>query len=589
MSEMRTADQAGLFLETLRAVSKKSKNKFANLYLRLPKVPVQPHNNAGELLLSYPAALRPGDPELGRQWMAGDYSLDGAVVKKPPTAAQASTGKAIFDLSANAKWHASLYSFDWARHVLALNTPDTRRYVIDAMIEFTESRHDKRPASRAPQIIARRLLRWSALIGAMGDDISIVERSALLLQVHRDFRLLSYMLEQAEDGSAHFEAAAGLTFTALWLNHLTDTLRTGMDNLGRAIKRQILPDGGPASRNPETLLDQLADLLAIQAALKSRNIDAPSVLSETIPLMQNMLSFLTLSDGRLASFHGGTALSRDLVSALAPSRAAYKKFSFASKTGFQKLQFDKSSLLVDVAAPPRGAMSTNAHFAPLAMEFSHGEDRIFVNCGPNRVHGPDWRLATRGIAGHSTPAFQRDMLDPFLTTGIAARILGPRVLENNFPITVKRTDGDDGSWLEARHGAFSDSHGADIQRRFYLSGNGHDLRGEDSLLVARDQEPALGAPFCIRFHLHPHVSANLQAGGMSCLLVTGSGRGWQFRAAGSGDPTIYNMHLEPSVYMGMSGIPQRSQQIVLTGRFQPDECLFRWAIKFVGQLRRRRR
>ena len=586
---MRTADQAGLFLETLRAVSRKSRNRLANLYLRLPQMPVQPHNNAGELLLSYPAALRPGDPEIGQQWMAGDHSLDGAVVKTLPSAPQSSRGETIFALNANVKWQASLYSFDWGRHILALNTIEARRYVIAAMMEFAERKHDKRPAARAPQTIARRLLRWSALIGAMGDHISIVERSALMLQVHRDFRLLTYMLDQAEDGTAHFEASAALTFTALWLNNLTDVLRTGMDNLSRAIKRQILPDGGPASRCPETLLDQLADLLAIQTALKARKIDAPSVLSDTIPLMQNMLAFLTMSDGRLADFHGGTPLSRDMVAALAPSKAAYKKFSFAAKTGFQKLQFEKSTLLVDIAGPPRGAISTSAHFAPLAMEFSHGEDRIFVNCGPNRVHGADWRLATRGIAGHSTPAFQRDMLDPFLTQGIAGRVLGPRILENNFPVTVKRTDGDDGSWLEARHGAFGESHGADIQRRFYLSGDGHDMRGEESFLVAREHEPAFGSPFCIRFHLHPHVSANLQAGGMSCLLVTGSGRGWQFRAAGSGNRELYNMHLEPSVYMGMGGIPQRSQQIVLTGRFQPEESMFRWAVKFVGQLRRRKR
>ncbi len=222
--------------------------------------------------------------------------------------------------------------------------------------------------------------------------------------------------------------------------------------------------------------------------------------------------------------------------------------------------------------------------SPLALEFAHGEDRIFVNCGTCRHLGEQWNLATRGIAGHSTAHFTRNMFDPFLTDGLARKMLGPRLIAPEFTINTRRTDSDDGMWLDGQHNYFNESHGYMALRRLYLSGDGLDLRGQDRFISADKTPSHKGAEFIVRFHLHPDVTATLQSGGMACLLITRSGRGWQFRAKGPDGSALY---LEPSVFIGHNGYPEKTQQIVLVSH-AGDENGLRWAVKFAGQLRRRR-
>jgi uncharacterized heparinase superfamily protein len=89
----------------------------------------------------------------------------------------------------------------------------------------------------------------------------------------------------------------------------------------------------------------------------------------------------------------------------------------------------------------------------------------------------------------------------------------------------------------------------------------------------------------VRFHLHPSVHSSLQAGGSGVLLVTGGGHGWQFRV---GDEKNTGLAIEESVYMGHSGVPQRCQQITITGTITGRDTLIRWGLRYAGRTRRRR-
>ena len=409
-----------------------------------------------------------------------------------------------------------------------------------------------------------------------------------LARIHTSFsaqtRWLEKLAGQGDDGIERLQCALGLALAACALPQQGQILRRAIDLLDREMRRQILPDGGHASRNPAVLADLLADLLALEAVLKARQVALPAAIISARQNMQTLLSMLRHKDGRLGVFHGG--LEGDAAALDAVVGKSGKPISFAQKSGYQRLDAGDSCVLVDVGDAPRGAHSIAAHAAPLAFEMSHGGDRLIVNCGPNLVHGADWRLAARGLAAHSTLAFDADVTDPFLRHGLAAKRLGPRVKGEAWQVTGRRVEDKSGIWLETSHAIFLETHGVRHNRRFFIDAAGEDIRGEDLLLADMNHRPREGAAFHLRFHLHPHVKASLQSGGDAVLLLTPSGHGWQFRLASEATAAL---RIEESVYMGQSGIPQRCQQMAVQGRLAHGDTLMRWALRYAGRQNVRRR
>lgn len=575
---MQRAAQAGLFLESCRTVSRRWRT--ASRAALHHATGADRYSDAGpsDVGFIYPSYLRPGNPDIGRAFLSGIYIMPGGAVRDAE--------QNLFDTVApSAEWQASAFSFDWIPHLLAEGSGHAFDTCQNLISQFIANRLDRKPAARLQHIIARRLMRFNLFYGMARDRMDIMAKSALLGAASRDARLLARTIDIAPEGLPQLEAAIGLSITALWLNDASVYLPPAITIVIREMKRQVLPDGGMANRSPETLMNFTADLKALQEGLEARHIDLPAIMETYLPRMQNMLAFLLHSDGSTAKYHGGAPRTAREVAPLLPAQKDRRKFSYATKSGFHKMESGDTQVLVDTGIPPKGIAAEEVHFSPLAIEVSHGPDKIIENCGANKIHGPGWHLATRGLAAHSCPAMMRDYAEPFLTQGLAARVIGPRLVAPVFDIAASLTEDQNGTWLETSHKFFEDSYGTLVSRRLYLSADGHDLRGEDLFVPLPDQNLKAGK-FAIRFHLHPNVSANLQAGGTSCLLITKSGRGWQFRARPTDAGQFF---LEPSVSIGANGKPEKSQQIVLTGNLTGKSVGFNWVLKFAGQIGRRRR
>jgi uncharacterized heparinase superfamily protein len=576
---MRRSDRAGLLVESARIMLRNSRVVWGNALLKLPLSDRRSGTANHDVLFAYPGHLRPGTPEIGRRLLAGNFSF--ATARVPLT-----NGSPFLLTPPSTRWAQELYGFHFLTHLVAEGSPAAYQLGIKLISEFGTMQLDRKPAARAPQIIARRLMRWCQFLGQSRDRITIVERSALLHQAGRDARLLSAKIELCEEGPAALEAAIGLAISALWLSGCIDYLRPAIDKVGRELKRHILLDGGPANRSPETLSHILADFSALYQGLLDRDIQPPSIFSDYLPRMQAMLAFLCHSDGALSQFHGGGARNgTEIIPLLGRHKKRDALFTFARRTGYQRMAIGKTIILVDTLAPPKGLPSQEAHLSPLAFEFTHGDDRLIINCGANRMSGDDWHLATRGMAAHSCPTMERNMANPFYAGGVIGRFIGPRLNVPSLDVTARRTDDESNIWLEAGHNYFVETHGVNVLRRLYLGDTGQDFRGEDSFVPDRIK-PFIGGSYAIRFHLHPDVTPTLQAGGQSCLLITRSGRGWQFRTRFAQNGRLF---LEPSVYMNEFGEPQRTNQIVLQGDLTPHDCRVQWAFKFSGQLNRRKR
>ena len=534
---------------------------------------------SGTIIFDYPADLRPGNSDRAIAWLDGDYTLPGGQVS--------ALGDNPFRLApVSAQWQASLHDFDWLRHLSAADEEAGHKLAAQYIVDWIAFGGETQRAAMTPQLVASRLAAWSRFLPhvrllAKPDTLANITAS-----MARQAAWLDITAPLSEDGLPRLRVALGLTLSGLIFDNGTERVRRGMDMLLREMKRQILPDGGHNSRAPDALMPLTADLLAIESGLAARNMPKPTYLKQTVANMQTQLVLMRHRDGRLACFNGGLEHTQGELAPLLPEGKRGQSVRYAQKSGYQRMQGGKTCVLVDVGQTGHGTESLNSHAAPLAFEMSHDRHRIIVNCGPNQVHGPNWHLASRGIAAHSVLGFDSDMDDPFLRHGAAARHLGARLKAAQWDVSMRRSEDKNGIWLDMGHGMFLASHGVRHSRRLFMTVTGDDIRGEDLLMPGMGSTPSLDAPFHLRFHLHPEVSAGLQRNGGSILLVTPGGHGWQFRAAGEAPIDI---GLEDSVYMGRYGRPQRSRQITISASLGKADTLVRWALRYSGRMSRRRK
>lgn len=527
-----------------------------------------------------PPALRPGDKLRGELFLAGDLTLPGAQMR-------IEAGSSPFTINApNRAWQNSLHGFIWLPDLLAVDGEAGRAMARQLMLQWVRGPYLTRPAFMHPAIIGRRLAHWLLAMGMLRDGFDTHEMALLQNSFAAQARWLSPRWQQGEDGIGRLGAACGLTLAGLAMNDDGRILRRGMDALMRELRRQILPDGGHISRAPSVLIDILADMIAVESGLVARQIEPPAQFHETVKRMQGLVRLMRHSNGELACFHGGLSADKARIDAVLPRRKPATTMRFAQKSGYQRLEAGQSCLLIDAADPPVGAASRHGHIAPLAFEMSYAGDKFITNCGPNLVHDEAWQMAARGLPAHATLAFERDVTDPFLRHGFAARQLGPRLKPIDWRVHNRRVEDKTGIWLEMSHAGFLDSHGVRHNRRFFIDAQGEDIRGEDLLLADMNHDARAGAGFHLRFHLHPDIRATGQSGGNNVLLLGRSGHGFQFRMAGSSEAT--QLKIEESVYMGRDGVPQRAQQLAIYGVLGHTDTLIQWALRYAGKSQKTR-
>jgi uncharacterized heparinase superfamily protein len=282
------------------------------------------------------------------------------------------------------------------------------------------------------------------------------------------------------------------------------------------------------------------------------------------------LRFQMLSDGRLASFHGGeavepervrAALNEDVLEAPAPSEASH--------SGYHRLDGTRLHLMVDTAAPASGAWSTSACAAPAALEVTADQDRLFCGGGwSSDAAGPQ---AMRLTAAATTLQVAQGSAGRPLT-GFRARALGARLVGAAVQVAARREENETGVWLELTHDGWVADYGLSHDRRLFVSRGSDEIRGEDVLIPAPGR-PARTAvvPFAVRFQVWPDVEASLARDGRSILLRGSSGHGWWFR---NDAPQVT---LEPSVCF-RGGLPRRTVQVVLHAEVGAEGARVRWKL-----------
>ncbi|MDO9526039.1 MAG: heparinase II/III family protein [Gemmobacter sp.] len=493
----------------------------------------------------------------GRQLVAGNYLLGGALVEAP--------GRSLWDvIPPDVAFSDAAQGFAWLDDLAAVGAPPARKVAQDWVYGWIARYGKGRGAGWTPDLTGRRLIRWinHALFLLSGRDTA--DSTAYFRALSRQTVYLSRRWHTAAPGLPRFEALTGLIYAGLALTGMERLVDPAVAALARECVREIDSEGGIPTRNPEELLEVFTLLSwAAQALAEAGRTVSPEHLA-AIERIAPTLRALRHSDGGLARFHGGgRGLEGRLDHALAQS-GVKAMAATGLAMGFNRLSSGRTTVIIDAKAPPEGPASAAAHASTLAFELTSGRRPLIVSCGSGAPFGPEWRRAGRATASHSTLA-----LEGFSSSRLGQ---GERLTDRAQVTQARQSAGQDGQHLLLGHNGWSATHGLTHMRALELSTDGRRLTGEDSLGaytgVERKRLDAVmealrmqGIRFNVRFHLHPEVDAELDLGGTAISLALKSGEIWVFRHDGSA-----TLSLDPSVYLEKGRLkPRATKQIVLSG------------------------
>ncbi|MCX7339896.1 MAG: heparinase II/III family protein [Hyphomicrobiales bacterium] len=491
-----------------------------------------------------PPDLRTADPTVAAEIYAGQFAFAGRSV--------ATNGASPFAVPApSASWEEALYGFGWLRHLQAGNSALARDNARTLVSDFL-ARGSQRPAiARQPKVAARRLIAFLAHSAMLLDDATHGFYQSYLGAVRSEAKLLRTARSLTDDPVVHLDAALALTLLGLCVEGGAGLERRYGRLLSDMLDVQVLSDGGHLSRNPRVLVDLMLDLLPLRSTYAARGAEAPRGVISAIDRIVPHLKMMRHPDGSIALFNGMGASQVDALATIFASHDSRGRAATeAPYTGYQRLEANGAVLIADTGPAPPFALSADAMAGCLSFEFSHGRERIIVNCGAPRGGSGEVPVELKSTAAHNTPSFADTSSCAFISLNGQIRILhGPRA------VTLARSTSAQGETLDLCHDGYRKRYGFDIRRQLAVGLDGLSIRGQESCSPA-PRSPGTADGLVTRFHLHPSVRAEPVTAN-EVRLVTARGAVWHFTG------TDAEVTLDDSMFFaGIEG-PRRTRQIVL--------------------------
>lgn len=464
------------------------------------------------------------------------------------------------------QWLAYIHSFAWLNDLQAMGGDDARRKGREMLEDWLQKFSSWHPDIWQSGITGRRISAWLTHYNFFIDSADGQFQERFFYALTRQCRHLARALPDTTEGLDALYAIKGLIHAGICLEDQLQWAEHGIELLEDETQKQILSDGGHVSRSPSALLESLKIYIDIKQALQNTPVAMPLEMMPAIDRMAQALRFYIQTDKKLPVFNGGHEQNDAHISAvMTASGTRGRVLKSLPHTGYERVSMGRSQLVLDTGMPPSSAYDQQAHVAPLAFEFSHGKDRIFVSCGHNEFD-ETWNTMLRSTAAHSTVTVDYRNACEISPEGHISR--RPQ------KVTVAREDSKDAVLLDATHDGYTSLNGLLHKRRLYLGHRGQDFRGEETILSATGLTKP--AEIAIRFHLHPRALVSLVQQGEEALISLPSGAGWRFFHQGG------EMQLENSIYCGESHRPRKTKQLVIYGLMKEDVACFKWALQREG-------
>lgn len=370
--------------------------------------------------------------------------------------------------------------------------------------------------------------------------------------------------------------AAGLLMPDGWARRLY-----GEAGLLKTLGEMVGEDGGVLSRSPSAQAEAVALLVEVRACYAAAGRAHPAALDTMLGLLVPALLSLRMGDRGLGSWQGSAAMSEDALDAIVTaSGVRARPMVEAKQWGYQRIRARDALLVFDAAPPPKPKHARHACASTLAFEYSHGPQRIIVNCGgaelagalvPSRIE-----QGLRGTSAHSTL-----VLDDANSTAILLHgQIGKGVEEVDCTRDTIAQGAKNATRLEAAHNGYAARFGLIHRRILMLSDEGTELRGEDVLEPSGRKGKRGKIGFAMRFHLGRGIEARVTEDGRGVHLAMPDASYWQFRLGG--DTGEAACSVEDSLWVDGQGRPHGTQQIVVEGLTARSGGRFPWLLKRMG-------
>ncbi len=510
-----------------------------------------------ERLLIAPQDIRTGDPTIAADIYAGYYAFGGKIVN--------AHGRSPFSLdSPSPEWARVLHGFSWLRHLRSADTALARSNARALVKEFiTLAGKSRAHPAWEPGVVARRTLSWLSQSPMLLEGVEYDDYRCFIRVLTRGFWLLRRQASDGLAGEMRLTAAIAMTSFALCAQGGAPLLKRSVAALNEQLRKQILPDGVPIGRNPQTLVDLLFDLLPLRQAFAARGQAPPPELLNAIDRMTPALRMFRHGDGSLALFNGMGVTAPDRIAiALSYEDTRGQPMLNARHSGYQRLAAgdpDAGALvLVDTGLPAPPLFSGLAHAGCLSFEFSLGRERIVVNCGNPGGQRADLRGIARATAAHSTLTVNDFSSCLFSAQAGFRNWFDDEILSGPAHVPVSRGESAEGTTVVASHDGYERRFGLLHERSLTVQTDGRGVRGRDRLIAVRGSAMT-DVFYAIRFHIHPAVTLTPVWDGAGVRLRTAAGAQLIFEAAG------LPIDVEESIFFAAPEGPRACRQIVIYG------------------------
>jgi uncharacterized heparinase superfamily protein len=286
-------------------------------------------------------------------------------------------------------------------------------------------------------------------------------------------------------------------------------------------------------------------------------------------------------DGGLGNWQGAGAIDAEKIATLVKATGVRTRpLRDARQWGYQRATAGRSVLQFDAGPPPVARHARDGCASTLAFEFSHGPERIIVNCGGAAFAGGliPLRLeqGLRATAAHSTLTIDdfnstAVLINGRLGSGVSEVEVDRRTLSADAP--GPGASGGGASRIEASHNGYVGRYGLIHRRILILRDDGTELRGEDLLVPAGRKGKRGMIGVALRFHLGPHIELATSTDGKGVTLALPDGSLWQFR---SGRDAVT---IEESLWADGQGRPMATRQLVIAAKVPRSGESFSWLLK----------
>ncbi|MCI4665727.1 MAG: heparinase II/III family protein [Neomegalonema sp.] len=488
-------------------------------------------------------------------------------------------------------WLAELHSFNWLADLAALGRPAARKLAVDLTVSWLDRAARYDPVVWAPVVAAERLRAWltsSDIMPLDSENGAKLTRSAV---AHLDW--LQRRGAEARPGLPAILVGVAIVEASISLESTATRYELAAARLDQILEVSLLEDGGVVGRSPLDALIALEQLGLMLVRCDEAGAPASAAMRDAPNRLGRALRFFRAADGGLPVFHGSyEAADGRLDAALTRYKLPAEPARELPQSGYVKMVGGRVAVMVDAASASTVAPD-RAHASALSFELTSGRRRVVVNSGSGEHLANEWTRSCRAAPAHTTITLEGQSFVTETPTQDAFNGDDAIGLAGPLTVTCDRKEERNGVWVLASHDGYIEEFGALVTRRLFLSAEGGDFRGEDTVraegaaaskvqqrrlakLPRSQREKGFAAE--ARFHLHPELSAALVADGEAATLRLPHGEVWVMRQAGG------LLSIEESVYLGRWGRPEKTSALLIRFDVGEDGGRVRWAFRRVGDL-----